>query len=65
MSVFGVDYVLTEKGKRYIVDINDFPSYKYIPEAVSLITDYIYKFITAIQAPTKIPMSLKVKTYTM
>jgi glutathione synthase/RimK-type ligase-like ATP-grasp enzyme len=65
MSVFGVDYALTEKGKRYIVDINDFPSYKYIPEAVSLISDYIYKFITTMQAPSKIPMSLKVKTYTM
>jgi glutathione synthase/RimK-type ligase-like ATP-grasp enzyme len=65
MSVFGVDYVLTEKGKRYIVDINDFPSFRRIPEAVSLISEYIYKFITVRQTTSKIPMSLKVKTYTI
>ncbi len=63
MTVFGIDYVLTEKGKRYIVDINDFPSFRHIPEAVSLITDYIYKFISDRQTLPKIPMSMKVKTY--
>ncbi|TFF87883.1 MAG: hypothetical protein EU550_02405 [Promethearchaeota archaeon] len=63
MSVFGIDYVLTDKGKRYIVDVNDFPSFRHIPEAVSLISDYIYKFISDREAPGKIPMSLKVKTY--
>jgi ribosomal protein S6--L-glutamate ligase len=44
MSVFGLDYVLTEKGP-YIVDINDFPSFRSIPEGVSLISDHIYNLI--------------------
>lgn len=65
MSIFGVDYVLAENGRRYIVDINDFPSFSAIPEAVSLISDYMYKFISARQTLTKLPMSMKVKTYTL
>ena len=44
MSVFGLDYILTEKGP-YIVDINDFPSFNSIPEGVSLISDYIYNIM--------------------
>ena len=44
MSVFGLDYVLTEKGPC-IVDINDFPSFRSIPEGVSLISDHIYNLI--------------------
>ena len=44
MSVFGLDYVLTEKGP-YIVDINDFPSFRSIPEGVSLISDHVYNLI--------------------
>jgi len=44
MSVYGLDYVLTEKGP-YIVDINDFPSFRRVPEGVSLISDHIYNEI--------------------
>jgi len=44
MSVFGLDYILTDKGP-YIVDINDFPSFRSIPEGVSLISDHIYNLI--------------------
>ncbi|NVM18119.1 MAG: hypothetical protein HWN80_10405 [Candidatus Lokiarchaeota archaeon] len=44
MSVFGIDYILTDKGP-YIVDINDFPSFNSIPEGVSLISDHIYNVI--------------------
>lgn len=44
MSVFGIDYILTDKGP-YIVDINDFPSFNSIPEGISLISDYIYNLI--------------------
>ena len=62
MSVYGVDYILKE-GIPYIIDINDFPSYRYILEAVGLISEYIYRFIEARQTLTKIPISLKVKTY--
>ena len=62
MTIFGVDYVLKD-GIPYIVDINDFPSFRNIPEAISLISDYIYKFCLARQTLGKIPMSLKVKTY--
>jgi hypothetical protein len=45
LSVFGVDYLLTENGP-YIVDINDFPSFNNIPEGVSLVSDYIYNLIS-------------------
>ncbi|MFX0074548.1 MAG: hypothetical protein ACFE96_03845, partial [Candidatus Hermodarchaeota archaeon] len=44
MSVFGLDYILTDKGP-FIVDVNDFPSFNSIPEGVSLISDYIYNMI--------------------
>jgi glutathione synthase/RimK-type ligase-like ATP-grasp enzyme len=62
MTIFGVDYILKDD-IPYIVDINDFPSFRNIPEAISLISDYIYKFCLARQTLGKIPMSLKVKTY--
>ncbi len=42
MPIFGLDYILTKDGTPYIVDINDFPSFRRVPEAVSLISDYIY-----------------------
>ncbi|MHA1255280.1 MAG: hypothetical protein ACTSPS_06725 [Promethearchaeota archaeon] len=44
MSIFGLDYILTEKGP-YIVDINDFPSFRSVPEGISLISDQIYNII--------------------
>jgi len=62
MSVYGVDYILKD-GIPYIIDINAFPSYQNIHEAVSLISEYIFRFLEARQTLTKIPMSLKVKTY--
>jgi glutathione synthase/RimK-type ligase-like ATP-grasp enzyme len=63
MSVYGVDYVLKD-GIPYVVDINDFPSFRNIPEAISLISDYMYEFMTARQKVVgRIPMSLKSKTY--
>ncbi|MFX1393914.1 MAG: hypothetical protein ACFFAH_10100 [Promethearchaeota archaeon] len=64
MSIFGIDYVLKD-GIPYIVDINDFPSFRNIPEAVSMISEYIYRFCLARLSLTKIPMRMKVKTYTM
>jgi len=45
MTVFGVDYILTKDGP-YIVDVNDFPSFRSIPEGVSLISDHIYNHIS-------------------
>ncbi|TFG21806.1 MAG: hypothetical protein EU529_12385 [Promethearchaeota archaeon] len=62
MSIFGVDYVLKD-GIPYIVDINDFPSFSNIPESVSMISEYIYRFCLARLSLTKIPMRMKVKTY--
>jgi glutathione synthase/RimK-type ligase-like ATP-grasp enzyme len=44
MPVFGVDYIET-MGESYIVDVNDFPSFRNIPEGVSLISDQIYNLI--------------------
>jgi glutathione synthase/RimK-type ligase-like ATP-grasp enzyme len=45
MAIFGIDYILSNDGTPYIVDINDFPSFRSIPEAVSLISDYIYNIL--------------------
>ena len=42
MSIFGIDYILTKNRVPYIVDVNDFPSFRSIPEAISLISDHIY-----------------------
>ncbi len=59
MSVFGVDYVLTEEGTPYIIDINDFPSFRRIPEAVSLISDYIYNIVLMQQQLFKTPAKVR------
>ncbi|MFX1568826.1 MAG: hypothetical protein ACFFCV_10730 [Promethearchaeota archaeon] len=45
LSVYGVDYIISDEGVPYIIDINDFPSFRQIPEAVSLISDYIYNIV--------------------
>jgi len=64
MSIFGIDYILNQDGVPYIIDINDFPSFRNIPEATSLIADYIYEFLIARQKLVgRIPMSLKSRTY--
>ena len=44
MSVFGVDFIETN-GEYYIVDVNDFPSFRNVPEGISLISDHIYNLI--------------------
>jgi ribosomal protein S6--L-glutamate ligase len=44
MTVYGVDFISTNDGP-YIVDINDFPSFRTIPEGISLIADHIYNLI--------------------
>ena len=49
MNVFGVDFVVNQDGKPYIVDINDFPSFRNIPEAISLISDHIYNTCDTLQ----------------
>ena len=53
MSIYGVDYILSKEGIPYIIDINDFPSFRSIPEAVSLISDYIYNIVLMQQQFTK------------
>ncbi|MFX1280825.1 MAG: hypothetical protein ACFFA3_15725 [Promethearchaeota archaeon] len=45
MTIFGIDYILNKDGVPYIVDVNDFPSFRSVPEAVSLISDYIYNIL--------------------
>jgi glutathione synthase/RimK-type ligase-like ATP-grasp enzyme len=44
MSVFGLDCIMTDKGP-YVVDVNDFPSFRSVPEGLSLISDHIYNLI--------------------
>jgi len=53
MAIFGIDYVLTKEGVPFIVDINDFPSFRNIPEAISLISDYIYNILILRQELSK------------
>jgi len=61
MSIFGVDLIIKDN-VPYVVDINDFPSFSNIPEAISLISDYIYNYLDTRQNLTKIPSIFKVKT---
>ncbi|MFW9937235.1 MAG: hypothetical protein ACFFD5_06265, partial [Candidatus Thorarchaeota archaeon] len=58
MTVFGVDYILTEDGP-YIIDVNDFPSFRSIPEGVSLISDHIYNLINLREQFIKISVGIK------
>ena len=53
MSIYGIDYVLTKEGIPYIVDVNDFPSFRSIPEATSLISDHIYSILILQQQVSK------------
>lgn len=59
MSIYGVDYILTKEGTPYIIDINDFPSFRRIPEAVSLISDYIYNIVLIQQQFFKTPAKVR------
>ncbi|MFX1489521.1 MAG: hypothetical protein ACFFBI_10255 [Promethearchaeota archaeon] len=58
MPIFGIDYVINKEGNPYIVDVNDFPSFRSIPEAVSLISDYIYNTLVMQQQFLKIPVKV-------
>ncbi len=58
MSIFGVDYIRTKDGIPYIIDVNDFPSFRRIPEAVSLISDYIYNVVIMQQVRFKTPATV-------
>jgi len=60
LSIFGVDFIITEDGTPYIVDLNDFPSYKYVPEAISLISDHIYNLFTSQQTIYKTSVKIKI-----
>jgi hypothetical protein len=59
MPIFGVDYVINKEGEPYIIDVNDFPSFRSIPEAVSLISDYIYNYLINRPEFLKIPVKIK------
>ena len=52
MTTYGVDYINTKDGP-FIVDINDFPSFRSIPEGISLIADHIYNIISMREQFTK------------
>jgi hypothetical protein len=58
MSIYGLDYINTHNG-AYIVDVNDFPSFRSIPEAISLISDYIYNIINIKEINSKKLASVK------
>jgi ribosomal protein S6--L-glutamate ligase len=58
MSIFGVDYILTRDKTPYIIDVNNFPSFRSIPEAVSLISDYIYNLTIMQQVRVKTPVTV-------
>jgi hypothetical protein len=58
MSIYGLDYIKTHT-EIYIVDVNDFPSFKSIPEAISLISDQIYRMINIKEIYSKKVISVK------
>ncbi|MFX0104087.1 MAG: hypothetical protein ACFE75_01195 [Candidatus Hodarchaeota archaeon] len=59
LSIFGIDYILNEEGTPYIIDINDFPSFRSIPEAVSLLSDYIYNMVIMQRELFKTPAKVR------
>ena len=59
MPIFGIDYIINKDGEPYVVDVNDFPSFRSIPEAVSLISDYIYNIIVTRLELLKVPAKVK------
>ncbi|MFX1324795.1 MAG: hypothetical protein ACFE8N_07555 [Promethearchaeota archaeon] len=59
MSIYGIDYIFSDDGSPYIVDVNDFPSFRSIPEAVSLISDYIYNVVILQQQVYRSPIKIK------
>ncbi|MFX0035378.1 MAG: hypothetical protein ACFE9I_07035 [Candidatus Hermodarchaeota archaeon] len=59
LSIFGIDYVLARDGTPYIIDVNDFPSFRSVPEAVSLISDFIFNFLYLQQQLYKVPARVK------
>ena len=59
MSVYGVDFIETSNGP-YIVDVNDFPSFRSIPEGISLISDHVYNLIQIREAA--VSKSVKIKS---
>jgi glutathione synthase/RimK-type ligase-like ATP-grasp enzyme len=58
MNVFGIDYLKTVDGP-YVVDVNDFPSFRSIPEGISLISDHVYNTITMREQIYKSLMKVK------
>jgi len=58
MSIYGIDYIITDKGP-YIVDVNDFPSFRTIPEGISLISDHIYNLINIREQHYKAKVKIK------
>ena len=60
LSIFGVDFIITEDGTPFIVDLNDFPSFRNVPEAVSLISDHIFNLFTSQQTIYKASKKVKI-----
>jgi len=60
LSIFGIDFIITEDGTPFIVDLNDFPSFRNIPEAVSLISDHVYNLFTSQETVYKKPIKVKI-----
>ena len=58
MSIYGIDYIITDKGP-FIVDVNDFPSFRSIPEGISLISDHIYNLINIREQHYKAKIKVK------
>ncbi|OLS13996.1 MAG: hypothetical protein RBG13Loki_2392 [Promethearchaeota archaeon CR_4] len=43
MNVFGLDYLIGPDGLMYLIDVNDFPSFRGIEEAVHLLCEFIFE----------------------
>jgi ribosomal protein S6--L-glutamate ligase len=43
IDLFGLD-IITSDGQPYVVDINTFPGFKGVPDAASLLADYLANY---------------------
>lgn len=41
LNAYGIDYIIGEDGHEYVVDVNDFPSYRGIDEALDLLCNFL------------------------
>src|SRR5271157_3798768 len=59
MNAYGIDYVVAEDGLEYVVDVNDFPSYRGIDEALNLLCDFLIRHFLNLEGPVALQHASK------